>query len=155
MSDNALTVLKFCLMALLYLFLARVVWLVASELRASRVPAAPPPEPDKPERADGAGAKGKTWQLRVVAPAPVAGQAFPVTAEMTIGRAPGCAIRFADDTFVSSLHARVYLRDGSVFVEDLGSTNGTTVNGGQVSGAVRLRKGDRLQVGDHVLEARR
>ena len=45
-----------------------------------------------------------------------------------MGRAAGCHIALPDDTFVSQLHARVFERSGQVYVEDLGSTNGTYVN---------------------------
>ena len=70
---------------------------------------------------------------------------------MTIGRAPGCHI-VIDDTFVSQLHARVFHIDGVAMVEDLASTNGTAVNDLLVATAVPLKKGDRLRVGDTVLE---
>ena len=60
-----------------------------------------------------------------------------------------------DDTFVSQVHARVFRRDGSLFVEDLGSTNGTFLNRKAVSGPMALRKGDRLQIGRSVLEVTR
>jgi len=73
--------------------------------------------------------------------------------ELTIGRAPGCHVSVADDTFASSLHARVFGRDGGVFVEDLGSTNGTYVNGARLAGPTVLRPGDQVQVGNTVLEA--
>jgi len=73
--------------------------------------------------------------------------------ELTIGRAAGCHVSVADDTFASSLHARVFGRDGTVFVEDLGSTNGTYVNGARLTGATVLRPGDQVQVGNTVLEA--
>ena len=43
MSDSLLTFLKFCLVAILYLFLARVVWIVARELRGTPAPAVQPP----------------------------------------------------------------------------------------------------------------
>jgi pSer/pThr/pTyr-binding forkhead associated (FHA) protein len=69
-----------------------------------------------------------------------------------VGRAPGCGVSLPEDTFISQLHARVFRRDGSLFVEDLGSTNGTFLNRKAVSAAVPLRKGDRLQVGKTVLE---
>ncbi len=73
--------------------------------------------------------------------------------ELTIGRAAGCHVSVADDTFASSLHARVFGRDGTVFVEDLGSTNGTYVNGARLTGPTVLRPGDQVQVGNTVLEA--
>lgn len=77
---------------------------------------------------------------------------FPLGEEVTIGRAPGCSVALASDTFVSALHARVFLRDGEAFVEDLGSTNGTYLNRDRLSGTSPLRGGDRLQVGHTVLE---
>ena len=85
-------------------------------------------------------------------PAPLKGQVFELSDELTVGRAPGCGVPLPDDTFVSQLHARVFRRDGGLFVEDLGSTNGTFLNSKPVSTAVPLRKGDRLQVGKTVLE---
>ena len=46
-------------------------------------------------------------------------------------------------------------RDGTLWVEDAGSTNGTLVNGKRISQPTKLRKGDRMQVGETVLEAQR
>jgi pSer/pThr/pTyr-binding forkhead associated (FHA) protein len=72
-----------------------------------------------------------------------------------VGRAAGCAVSLADDTYVSTLHARVFRGDdGDVKVEDLGSTNGTYLNRAKVGGPVTLHRGDRLQVGNTTLEAR-
>jgi pSer/pThr/pTyr-binding forkhead associated (FHA) protein len=73
--------------------------------------------------------------------------------ELTIGRAGGCHIALPNDTFASTLHARVFERNGAVYVEDLGSTNGTYVNGNRLAAPVVLRPGDRVQVGTTVLEA--
>jgi pSer/pThr/pTyr-binding forkhead associated (FHA) protein len=153
-SDGVLTILKFCLLALLYLFLARVVWTVVSELRSvpvAAVPPAPPPAPAKPK----AKAPRRAWRLLVVAPPAASGRTFDVNGELTIGRAPGCEISIPDDTFVSNVHARVFERDGDVFVEDLGSTNGTLINGSALTATVKLRKGDHIQAGQTVLEATR
>jgi hypothetical protein len=152
-SDGVLTILKFCLLALLYLFLARVVWTVVSEFRSVPVAAAPapPPVPAKPQ----AKAPRRSWRLLVVAPPAASGRAFDVDGELTIGRAPGCGVSIPDDTFVSNVHARVFERDGDVFVEDLGSTNGTLINGAALTATVKLRKGDRIQAGQTVLEAMR
>jgi hypothetical protein len=151
-SDGVLTILKFCLLALLYLFLARVVWTVGSELRGGTVAAVPPPEP-APARA--AVKARRSWRLLVVEPPVASGRVFEVNGELTIGRAAGCGISLPDDTFVSNVHARVYERDGDIFVEDLGSTNGSLVNGAALTAATKLRKGDRIHVGQTVLEATR
>ena len=55
---------------------------------------------------------------------------------------------------MSQVHARIFLRDGSVFVEDLGSTNGTWVNGTRAVGQMPARLGDRIQIGNVVMEVR-
>ncbi len=80
---------------------------------------------------------------------------FDLGDELTVGRAIGCGVSLPDDTFVSTLHARVFRREGALFVEDLGSTNGTFVNDRPVTGTVPFHKGDRLQVGKTVLELAR
>lgn len=154
MSDGVLTILKFCLLALLYLFLARVVWTVASELRRAPIAAEPTPEP-MPVAAKPKAAARRGWRLVVVEPPVSSGRAFEVNGELTIGRAAGCGVSLPDDTFVSNVHARVYDRDGEVFVEDLGSTNGTLVNGEPLTSTRKLGKGDRIQAGQTVLEATR
>ena len=50
------------------------------------------------------------------------------------------------------MHARVFPHDGQVVVEDLGSTNGTYLNRNRLSGAMVVQRGDRIQVGNTVLE---
>ena len=58
-----------------------------------------------------------------------------------------------DDSFVSQLHARVYLLQGAAVAEDLGSTNGTYLNGKRLTTPLQVVKGDRLQVGNTIFEA--
>ena len=70
--------------------------------------------------------------------------------EATVGRAPGCAIVLTGD-YVSAHHARLFEREGRVWVEDLGSTNGTLLNGRRVRRPAAMRAGDRLRIGDVVL----
>ena len=129
MPESVLTILKFCFLALLYLFLFRVVRVVVREMRAP----APAPTPAAPSqrRAGGGVAPAKPARARARAPPhPRAAGArrarrFPLDDELTVGRGGGCGIVLADDTFVSHVHARVFRRDGDVYVEDLGSRNGT------------------------------
>lgn len=154
MPENLLGLLKLCLLALLYLFFLRVLWAVWSEVRAPRpVPqgagASPGGKVRSPRRR---GRDAPATRLVVVEPTARAGTAFSLGHELTMGRAAGCHVALPDDTYVSQLHARVFERDGVSFVEDMGSTNGTYVNGNLVSSPVPLRRGDRLQVGSTVLE---
>jgi pSer/pThr/pTyr-binding forkhead associated (FHA) protein len=64
----------------------------------------------------------------------------------TIGREQGNDIVVDEDT-VSGRHARLVARNGGWWIEDLGSTNGTTVNDAQVDGTRALRTGDIIQMG--------
>ncbi|MGH9129183.1 MAG: FHA domain-containing protein [Acidimicrobiales bacterium] len=118
--------------------------------------AAPGPLPRlEPAEAAPAGASGQVTSLRVLEPAGGGRRSFPLGDEVTLGRAPSCGVALTEDSFVSSTHARVWRRAGATWVEDLGSTNGTFVNGSRLSGPSPLNAGDRLQVGRTVLEASR
>jgi pSer/pThr/pTyr-binding forkhead associated (FHA) protein len=70
--------------------------------------------------------------------------------DLVVGRGPGCAVALSDDS-VSRRHARLVFRDGAWIIQDLGSTNGTIVNGERV-GRCRLELGDRVRLGDQLLE---
>ncbi|MGI8493627.1 MAG: FHA domain-containing protein [Acidimicrobiales bacterium] len=158
MSGELLTFLKYIFLALLYLFFLRVLRAVWTELREPKAVAAvavqaAAPLSEAPRR--GRGRPNKPLRLVVREPKEGSGQAFELGEELTIGRAPGCGISLPDDTFVSQLHTRVFRREGDLLVEDLGSTNGTYLNGKRVSAPVRLRRGDKLQVGKTVLELSR
>jgi pSer/pThr/pTyr-binding forkhead associated (FHA) protein len=157
MPDSLLTALKLIFLGVLYLFFIRVlraVWVELREPKSVQVAvAAPAPRPARESRAPSAG--NAPERLVVLEPADQYGQSFELGDELTVGRAIGCGIALPDDTFVSTLHARVFRRDGALFVEDLGSTNGTFVNDHPVTGTVAFHKGDRLQVGKSVLELSR
>ncbi len=231
MTDSVLNILKAALLALLYLFFARVLWAVWSEVKGPRVgnapvqasakaatgkpgrsikagkaskadrgrpplpapqapvipalpnattvsdgtsPLAAPnlPAPASPEpfrRMPGAairtpaaaiqppkgkpkpGRRGNVGRLVVIEPKIRKGTAIGLANEVTFGRSAGCTISVPDDNFVSQVHARVYTTGPDVIVEDLGSTNGTYVNGNRITGTVTLRPGDRIQFGTTVL----
>ena len=161
MSEQLLTILKLCLLVLLYLFFLRVLRAVWAELRApvpTAVPAAPVPVNRASRRAARAAAPprsgrrgGTPKSLRLVEPAAQKGRTFPLGDELTVGRAAGCSITL-DDTYVSQIHSRVFTQDGKIFVEDLGSTNGTYLNRAKVQGPMVMQRGDRLQVGSTVME---
>jgi pSer/pThr/pTyr-binding forkhead associated (FHA) protein len=151
--EAILTILKFCFLGLLYLFLARVVRAVYRELTPDR-PVAARASSNGSRFGRGRGKRSdqpaRPYKLKMIDPATA--QIFPLSEEVTIGRAPGCSVPLADDTFVSQLHARIYVRDGKPFVEDLGSTNGTFLNRDRLSKTMPLRRGDKLQIGQTVLE---
>jgi hypothetical protein len=80
-----------------------------------------------------------------------AGGEHPLDGELILGREEGSADLVISDPGVSRRHARVHSEGGGVLVEDLGSSNGTFVNGERISGPVELAAGDEIQVGDTVL----
>ncbi len=155
MPESLLTILKFCFLALLYLFLLRVVRAVWAEVAGPRAARpAPGAAASAPARRRERGSAKGVLRLRVVEPAAQRGRAYELADELTVGRAAGCQITL-EDTYASQLHARVFRKDGQLFVEDLGSTNGTYLNRKKVTAPVALRKGDRLQVGKTVMELSR
>ena len=79
------------------------------------------------------------------------GSEHPVNGELTLGREQGSADLVIDDPGVSRRHARVLADGGGVVVEDLGSANGTFVNGERISGPVEVAAGDEIQIGGTLL----
>ena len=163
MPESLLTILKFLLIALLYLFFFRVLRAVWAEVSSPRTASAGAPAPGRSgvrDRMPASAPKGTPSRLRVLEPPEHRGRAYDLAEEMTVGRAQGCQVQI-EDSYASQLHARVFRRDGQVFVEDIGSTNGTyvnrkgTKNKEKVSGPLALRLGDRLVIGKTVLEVTR
>lgn len=180
MSDQVLNVLKLTLLGLIYLFFARVLWAVWSEVRTpkarpmaparppanaaarqtsaataamSRGAAADPTAGRGKQRRPAKGRRGRAARLVILEPRHRRGMAIALTGEITLGRDDKCTISIQDDSYVSQLHLRVYDYDGQPMVEDLGSTNGTFHNGNRLRGSKLLQPGDRIQVGTTVIEA--
>jgi pSer/pThr/pTyr-binding forkhead associated (FHA) protein len=70
------------------------------------------------------------------------------------GRAPAPDV-VVDEPFVSATHARFTLQGPALVLEDLGSTNGTMVNGHLIGQPVTLRDGDEVQAGDTIMRVSR
>src|SRR5215472_12909470 len=107
MPDALLNLLKLLLLALLYLFFFRVLRAVWAEIstRGMAAPAVVPAAPTAPAptRAGSTGAGKTALRLKIVE-GEQRGKVFEVGDELTVGRAAGCQIALADDTFVSQLH---------------------------------------------------
>ena len=153
MPDQLLNLLKLFLLLLLYLFFLRVLRAVWTEVNPPKAVEAPAKKPkrDRAARRTSGSRKQGPLALRIVAPAELKGLSYPLGDEVTVGRAAGCQVTI-DDTYASQLHARVFRRDGQTFVEDLGSTNGTYLNRRKVTGPMQIQRGDKLQIGNTVLE---
>ena len=73
---------------------------------------------------------------------------------VVVGRSPSSDI-VVDEPFVSATHARFTLQGPALVLEDLGSTNGTMVNGHLIDQPVTLRDGDEVQTGDTIMRVSR
>jgi pSer/pThr/pTyr-binding forkhead associated (FHA) protein len=148
MSELTLTLIKLGFLALLWMFVLSVLSVIRSDLfgakvtgRAAQVAAAPAPPP-KP-------AKKKRGQPGVltIADGPQAGVSAPLNGDpVIIGRGSDCQIKL-DDDYSSTRHARLFLSDGQWWVEDLGSTNGTYLNGQRMTRPVAAEIGGSIRIG--------
>lgn len=129
MIDVVLLAGRLLLLALLYLFLFAAVKTGIGLVAGQRL-------------------KGRAvWTLTVVqGPRELSGMKVPVTGPVVIGRSPGADIVIGDD-FVSGKHARVSTSADEAVLEDLGSTNGTLLNGSRVTAPQSLRPGDAIDIG--------
>jgi hypothetical protein len=153
MDEPLAVALKFGFLAVLYLFL---LWVALSAMRdlaryGGTAAAAEPvevPSPARRERADPDLRAGVSPSLQVVAAmGHEPGTTFDVGDGATFGRSDGADIR-VDDPFASSAHARIFSRGGFMYLEDMGSTNGTYLNGRQLRSAQQLKVADSIRIGD-------
>lgn len=157
MPESLLTIFNWLFLALLFLFLFRVLHVVVMELRHPAVPVVPPriaPPPVKAPTPTGKEPRREARgpALRIVEPVARAGERFPVSDDISVGRAGGCGIVLTEDTFVSQVHARVFRRGRQIYVEDLESRNGTFVDGVRITEPVQLKKGAHVQFGSTIVE---
>ncbi len=151
MPHALLHVLRYFLLGLLWLFFLYAVRMVFVEIRRSKLERG-----TAPSAAAISTDKAVPLKLKVVDPPQRRGRIYELGEEVTLGRSPGCAVPLEDDTFTSSIHARVFHRAGEFWLEDLGSTNGTYLNEERLhDGAMRLQRGDRMKVGSTTLEVTR
>ena len=99
--------------------------------------------------------RSELMYVPLVEPGAHAGRTFDLDDELTVGRSPGCGVAMPDDIYTSTVHARLFRHNGQLWVEDLGSTNGTYIKSERISQAMRLGKGDHLQIGSTVYEVTR
>lgn len=151
MSDALLTLLRWCLLALVYLFFFRV--LQATWFGSTTNVTVRSVTKTRSERKKQKPVTPVANHLLAIEPPALAGRQFGISGDTTIGRAAGCSISL-DDTYISQLHARVSPSDAGMLIEDLGSTNGTYLNRRKVAGPMVMKRGDRVQIGSTVLELR-
>lgn len=135
MIDVVLLIARLLFVALLYLFLFAIMRTGIGMVKGARK-------------------KERTWNLSVErGPKELRGVSIAVHGPIIVGRSPGADIVIGAG-YVSGRHARFSLMGQNLFVEDLGSTNGTAVNGQLISAPAALRNKDVVTVGDVAIRVR-
>ena len=148
--DTALLALKIGFLVLLYLFIWMIVRSATRDVRAAPqesivIGAAHADELRALARAKQA-APGR---FRVIAsPTLLRGEVLVFQEPVTVGRAPDSGLRLDQDEFASSRHARINPAENGLWIEDLGSTNGTFVNDARVTTSRQLQPGDLVRFGE-------
>jgi FHA domain len=147
--DPISVALKFGFIAVLYLFVLVIARSALKDLRRTVAPApdatgfhAAPAYAEAPRGADG-------WLVVERGGGLERDQRFDLIGGLSIGRSKEADVRI-DDRYASSIHARVFSREGRFYVEDMNSTNGTLLNGATLHGEADLIDGDTIQIGDTI-----
>jgi hypothetical protein len=146
--DEVLLVLKIAFLVLLYLFIWRIVRTASRDLRLPQESFILAPSAAAGMQASRRGPH--TGRLVVVkSPDLAEGQGFELnSAQLTIGRGRQNDVAIATDEYASARHARFEPRQDGVWVQDLGSTNGTYLNGARLDRPRRLTQGDIVRIGE-------
>ena len=154
MDEPLAVALKFGFLAVLYLFL---LWVARSGLRelrrsqeATDVPDAEPKKKRGRRRDEGSSQLRDAVEPRLEVVAAMGhepGASWDVREGATMGRSDSADIR-VDDPFASSAHARIFSRGDFMWIEDMGSTNGTYLNGRTLKTPERLKMSDIVRIGD-------
>jgi hypothetical protein len=146
--ETALLVLKIAFLVLLYLFIWRIVRSAARDLRLPQESMILSPQQASALLAQPIARE--LGRLVVVESSTLAeGDAYSIDSNaLTVGRGGDNGLPLEADEYASSRHARFEPRRDGVYVEDVGSTNGTYVNGIRLSGDRRLAPGDVVRIGE-------
>ena len=142
--EEALLALKVAFLVLLYLFIWRIVRSASRDLRL-------PQESFvlAPQEAAGRGRQSSGRLVVLKSPALAIGAEHQLdSAPLTAGRSADNDLELANDDFASARHARFQPRRDGVWVEDVGSTNGTFVNGSRLTRPRKLASGDVIRIGE-------
>lgn len=137
--------LHILLLVMLYLFIFRVVVLILKDLRRERGGGHEP---------DGTPVRSRMPVLAVTEsdePRHPTGQQIGLDRVVYIGRGEENQVKLTG-SYASHRHTRIIFRDGKYFLEDLGSTNGTYINGVRITEPVMLRDGDLIRVAGVTLQ---
>jgi pSer/pThr/pTyr-binding forkhead associated (FHA) protein len=143
--EELLLALKIAFLVLLYLFIWRIVRTASRDVRLPQESFVLTPEGARDRRAE-----ASTGRLVVLeSPALPSQHAIDLdSSPVEVGRALENEIQLEEDEFASARHARLTPQRDGVWLEDIGSTNGTFVNGVRVKRSRRLEPGDVIRIGE-------
>lgn len=153
MTEIVVSLVRVLFLLTLWWFVWRVVVIVRRDLQAPRdaKPLTPARANKLPNPRPALRTKKAVTRI-VITDGPLVGTVLPLgSSPILIGRAPDATI-VLDDDFVSSQHTRLIPKDAHWIVEDLGSTNGTWIDGEKINGPTVLTAGAKLQIGRTSLE---
>lgn len=138
--------LKFGFIAVLYLFL---LWIARSGLKDLRRGQAAGSETGifGQEEAHSGASAADGWLVIESGPGLAVGERLDLFGGLSLGRSAEADVTL-EDSYASQLHARVSVRRGAHYVEDMNSTNGTFLNGQPLRGEARLAPEDRIRIGE-------
>jgi hypothetical protein len=147
--DPLSTALKFGFLAVLFLFLLVI---ARSAFRDLRRTASPAPDATGFHAAPGYAEVQRgvdAWLVAERGGGLERDSRFDLIGGLSVGRSKDADVQI-DDRYASGIHVRLFSREGRHFVEDMNSTNGTTLNGAALDGEAELVDGDTIQIGDTV-----
>jgi hypothetical protein len=155
MSEIALTIIKVVFLALLWLFILSAVSVIRSDLFGKPVRGGDQPQPQELETPPPPSRRGRRQRgeprVLMISQGGQAGLSAELAGGMImIGRGADCQL-ILDDDYVSTRHARVVATPNGIYVEDLGSTNGTYVNGQRITAPTTITLADSVRIGKTML----
>jgi pSer/pThr/pTyr-binding forkhead associated (FHA) protein len=151
MPEAVLDILKYFFLFLIFLFLARAVKAMILEISPPKNPrpvargASPAPAAAlvKP--------MGRPPEKMAVTAPDAKSRTFDLVDELIIGRADKCHVVIGD-SYASQVHARVFRKQDNVYIEDMGSTNGTYLNRKKITSPAMVSRGDVARIGKTQME---
>lgn len=151
MPEAVLDILKYFFLFLIFLFLARAVKAMLLEISGPKTPVPAPAAPGV--LATARPATRPPDKMIVTAPGSKP-MSYDLVDELIIGRSSKCHVEIGD-SYASQVHARVFRRQDSVYLEDMGSTNGTYLNRRKVTSPTVVNRGDTARIGKTQMEFKR
>ena len=152
MSEITLTVVKVLFLALLWLFILFVASVIRNDLFGRAVANGPGQQLQNPERPKKTRRSKGQPRVMSITNGPNSGMEAELAAgPIMIGRGSDCQL-ILDDDYVSTRHARVVTGDSGIYIEDLGSTNGSYVNGMRITAPTTITLQDTVRIGKTVLK---